>query len=113
MGILRAKVKSSKDFWEIELLDLKIAADGTDETSMLKNLQELLIAEYHFAKHFNQTPFVRLFIQPPHEVSKSWEDGSKSLRVLDLPMEVRLAIAAVMQIPSPDFKLGTEPSKAA
>ncbi len=113
MGILRAKVSTTKDgFWEIALLDLAISADGVDEVSMLQNLEELLISEYHFSLHFKQTPFVRLLRNPSDEVKRSWTEGSKSLRALNLPDDVRQAIAAVMRFDSPNFNLDTDPSRS-
>lgn len=114
MGILRAKVSTTKDgFWEISLLDLAIAADGVDEHSMLKNLEELLVTEYHVAKHFKQTPFARLWRDPPAEVCASWSEGPQKIKILDLPDEVRMAIAAVMRWTSSDFRLDIEPSRSA
>lgn len=101
MNLLRAKVKDGPDWWEAKLLDLDIAADGASEDEMLRQVEYALVAEYHLALKYGQTPFVKIFTKDcPEEVRKSWEDGSKNLRTLNLPDVVRQALAAVFRRPS-------------
>lgn len=99
MNLLRAQVHRTEDWWEMKLLDLDLVADGDSEDAMLRDLEHTLIAEYHIALKFGQTPFVKLFKGCPPEVSKSWEDGGKKLRTLNLPTEVSMALSAVFHAP--------------
>lgn len=100
MNLLRAKVRRKGEWWEIELLDLGVVADGASETAMLRELEYTLTAEYHLALQANQTPFVKLLKGVPVEVTDSWNDGNKSLRTLNLPDEVKQALAAVFHVRS-------------
>jgi hypothetical protein len=101
MNLLRARVKHKKDWFQVELLDLAIFADGPTEEAMLRDLEHSLRSEYELALQAEETPFVKLFRGCPKEVSDSWhDDGEKKLRHLDLPAEVRRAIAAVFHSPS-------------
>lgn len=104
MNILRARGGEKNGWWEMELLDLDIVADGESEHAMLRDLEHTLTAEYHLAIQASETPFVKLFKGCPMEVSRTWEDGGKSLRQLNLPPDVRQALAAVFRIPKiPEF----------
>jgi hypothetical protein len=100
MNLLRAKVKNKNDWWELALLDLAIVADGASEDAMLRDLEHSLIVDYHLALKANQTPFVRLFRGCPAEVSRSWIDGGKNFRALNLPQDVSMSLGAVFRAPN-------------
>ena len=106
MSLLRATVRSKKDWWEAKLLDLNIVVDGESETALLRQLEHTLTAEYHLAIRFGQTPFVNLLLNCPDEVANAWEDDNKRLRTLNLPSDVRLALSTVFRKPKiSEFKL--------
>ena len=106
MGLLRASVKNTPDWWEARLLDLDIFADGENEDKMLHELEHALVAHYYIALEHGRTPFVDLLVSCPRDVSQSWESGDKKLRSLNLPDEVRQALSAVFRSPTiADFKL--------
>jgi hypothetical protein len=99
MSLLRAQVRIKKGWWEICLLDLDIRADGESEDAMLRQVEHALIAEYHLAKTFGETPFVKFVKAVPVEVQKAWENGGTKLRALNLPEEVSLALSMIFRQP--------------
>lgn len=116
MTLLRATVRTSPDWLEMKLLDIRIVADGPTEEAVLEELEYRLVAEYELALHYGETPFMNL-IDPncPEEVSRAWEDDGKKFRSLDLPNEVRAALAAAFKQPklSTYQVLGVEADEAA
>lgn len=100
MNLLRAQARQKDGWMEMRLLDLDIVADGPSEDAVLRDLEHTLIGEYLLAIHMDQTPFVKLFRGCPPDVSKSWHDGDKKMKQLNLPMEVRMALAAVFMNPN-------------
>ncbi len=115
MNLLRARVSNSGGWWELHLLDLAIMADGASEDEVLRGLEHALMAEYQLALKYKKVPFVELFRECPDFVRASWEnDDGKKHRQLDLPDEVRLAIAAVFRLPTnAPFEVKTYPRHAA
>lgn len=113
MGLLRASVREDKDWWQLWLLDLFVMADGPTEADMLFDLRRRLIAEYHLAMRYGQTPFVRL-LRPgcPQAVIDAWKSrDDMRLRELNLPDEVKLALSAVFrwaQPTDPQVQMGTQ-----
>lgn len=100
MNLLRATVKQTDSLWELALLDLDVVAEGDSEDSMLRDLEHTLAAEYHVALNLGKTPFLDLMSDDcPEEVRRSWEDGGKKFRVLNLRPEVRAALAAAFRSP--------------
>lgn len=87
----QSKVRDDGGWWEVMLMDLEIAADGESKEAMLRQLSYVITAEYHIAKANKQTPFANLIRNCPPEVRK---DGGKILRTLNLPDDVRSALAA-------------------
>lgn len=96
MNMLRAGVRNKGDRWEVRLLDLAIAADGDSETSMLRDLEYALTAEYHLAVKYGRTPFRNIVVARHSEVSKSWTGGGVDLRALKIPAEVSQALASAL-----------------
>lgn len=99
MNLLRATVSRYEEWWELQLLDLDVVADGETEDAMLRELEYTLTSEYHLAVRHGETPFVRLFKGCPSEVSRSWEEDHKKFRTLNLTDEVKQALAAVFRSP--------------
>jgi len=102
MNLLRAHVRSEDGWWEIKLLDLDVVADGPTEAEMLEQVEHALIAEYHLALKRGKTPFLNILLAVPTEVRRAWDDGDKSLRVLNLPDDVRQALSAAFRTPTID-----------
>lgn len=98
MNLLKAQVNNANNWWQIELLDLDVVADGASEQEMLRNLSFSLIAEYHFARKHGKTPFVDLIKGDPEKI-RSWKEGGKTFRQLDLPLAVSEALAAIFHEP--------------
>jgi hypothetical protein len=100
MNLLRATVSRTEEgWWELQLLDLDVVADGDSEDAMLRDLEHSLTAEYHLAVRNGETPFVRLFKGCPAEVSRAWQEDHKQFRSLNLTDEVKRALAAVFRSP--------------
>src|SRR5262249_7748542 len=99
-NVLRANVRSTKDWWELQLLDLKIVADGATEAEMLKQLEHVLTMEYHLALKCGKAPFVNLLLTAPEELQKFWDQGGAKIGWLKLPPEVSQAIAVLFQRPT-------------
>jgi hypothetical protein len=92
MNLLRAKVFNNKSGWVIQLVDLDIMAEGHDESSMLKQLEYLLIAEVDVAPTYGMVPFARLVKTRREDRHPVLTDDSTNLRMLDLPEDVKEAI---------------------
>ena len=101
MNILKAQVQRSSNgqWWEIQLLDLEIVADGKNEQEMLDELEYRLTVEYQLAVKNQETPFVKLIKGDPEKIS-TWVQGDKKLRQLKLPAEVSQALSAIFRAPN-------------
>lgn len=100
MNLIRATL-STKDGWrEMRLLDLDIVVGGVDVEEILRQVEHALVSEYALAVSIGKTPFVEIFnAECPDDVRRAWEEDHKQFRQLNLPQEVRLALAAVFREP--------------
>lgn len=109
MNMLRATVKQDARGWQLRLLDLAISADGQTEDAMLRDLEHALTAEYLLAKKFGQVPFAKLRSASESNKDQAWKRDGKSFRQLNLPAEVKEALALALGDPSPrEFKVIAE-----
>lgn len=100
MNILRASVTSTKDWWELRLLDLNVVADGPTESDMLRDLTRTLTIEFHLARREGRTPFVDLRAKCAHVEVNKWNVDHKKNRDLGLSEDVKMALAAVLGRPT-------------
>lgn len=100
MNMLKAMVTEHKDgkWWELRLVELAIVADGATESEMLAQLEYLLTAEYELAVRHGKTPFVGLLREEKAADECKWDEhDDKALRKLNLPEQVRLALATALR----------------
>jgi hypothetical protein len=99
MNVLRARGGNIGDWWEIELLDLRIVADGATEAEMLRQLAHEITCHYHLALASGTTPFVSLLTRCDGVVADAWEEDNKKLNSLGLSEEVWTALSMVLHTP--------------
>lgn len=104
MNPLRAIVRhTANGWWEGQLLDLDISADGPSEMEMVRELEHSIIAKYHLARKAGRTPFLDILLAVPTNVDRSWEaDAQRPGAELKLPPEVAIALAAILHAPQTD-----------
>ena len=115
MEIFRAVVWSCETWWELRLLDLSIMVDGETEDEMLRQLQHSLCVHYTWAVRNGLTPFMKLKRTPTETECAKWKGSGVSLRRLDLPEEVRVALSMAIGNPKivTNVQLQAEEAKAA
>jgi hypothetical protein len=99
MNLLRASVAHDSHGWCLTLLDLEVVVEGDTEQEMLLQLEHALVAEYVLAKKFGQVPFAKLAKLCCDAREEKWSSESKTLKSLNLPAEVRSALAHAMGKP--------------
>ena len=107
-SMLRASAKrydigTPDEWWEMRLLDLAIIADGRCETEVLQEVEHQLICRYAMDRKLNRVPFADI-VHPdtPMEVRAKWGHSHKKFCHLQLPDEVRAALANAFACTSPD-----------
>ena len=95
MNILQANVKNTDRWWQCELLQLEIIVEGETEQQMIEELEHRLKAEYVIALRAGRTPFVDLYRERDAAKGADWDNDHKKARALNLPEDVRKALAGV------------------
>ncbi len=116
MNPIKAVGGHRNGWWEIELLELDVVADGESEEAMLDDLAHTLFGQYALAKMHQRTPFVNLLRNPSDPRPQRVPDAGDKLCRLNLPEEVSQALAAVLHAPQyadPEVSIESNEARAA
>ena len=113
MNVLRARGGDIGGWWQIQLLDLRVVADGATEAEMLRQLAHELTCHYRLDLQSGKTPFVSLLNRCDSDVARTWEADHKKLNRLGLSEEVWSALSIALRMPRrADFAVDANAERA-